>query len=158
MSAWRDQYDRVHRYLTRLQEIANGVEHVRSSLTYKDDMLAFFQNCYHLKDWIRNDSALDPFTRCAVECHVNANRELRLCADIANGTKHLVLTRRRSGESPQLGATRYHLVTGDGLGAAPTTLSADSDVDTETDRSTVIQLATKCMEQWDAYLRERGML
>lgn len=158
MSAWRDQYDRAHRYLARVTEIASGVTHVCSALNYTDDMLAFFQNCYHLKDWIKNDASLDPFTRCAVECHVSANRELRLCADIANGAKHLAVTRSRSKENPKLGATDYHVVVADGPGVGPTTLSANTKVDTTTDPTTVIQLANKCMEQWDAYLRERGLL
>src|SRR5258708_1539825 len=57
MSDWREQLERVVRFLARLQN------HDRPKHDYEDDLWAFFQNCWHLKDWIKNDPALDPSTR-----------------------------------------------------------------------------------------------
>jgi len=57
-----------------------------------DDVQAFFINCFHLKDWLLNDPAsglakadLKPLTR--------GSTSLQLCADLANGVKHLDLKR-----------------------------------------------------------------
>ncbi len=49
------QLHRVKRYLQRFEEIGSGKAHNQSTPDYDDDVYAFFQNCYHLKDWIKND-------------------------------------------------------------------------------------------------------
>jgi hypothetical protein len=58
--SYRKQYDRMIRFLKLLEDVYNGVEHGpeqgRDSEYYRDRVYAFFQNCYHLKDWIKNDS------------------------------------------------------------------------------------------------------
>jgi hypothetical protein len=84
---WREQYDRMLRWLERLHE-PGEVDERRC-----DDFYAFFLICYHLKDWIKSD----PWTRqevpeitAQVEKFVNDHESLRVCADIANGVKHLV--------------------------------------------------------------------
>ena len=70
-------------------------------------MLAFFMNCYHLKDWIKNDIS-DTSLNAAVEDYINQNACLKLCADICNGAKHLDLTHSRFGEGTSIG-TEVHL-------------------------------------------------
>lgn len=62
-----------------------------------DAMLTFFHHCYALKDWIKNDPDAGVLAQ-HVEAVVSGSPELCACADIANGSKHLNLTRRRSGQ------------------------------------------------------------
>src|SRR5215469_15607924 len=51
LTGWREQYDRMMRAYERLQQP------VWSSIAYYDDLHHFFQDCWHLKDWIKNDTA-----------------------------------------------------------------------------------------------------
>lgn len=96
MANYIDQMNRVRRFLMRLDD------QVRSQADYDDDMWSFFQNCWHLKDWIKNDSALPVSFRNSIEGLVSASPDLQVCADLANGTKHLRL------DKPRVGAKHSH--------------------------------------------------
>jgi hypothetical protein len=59
-----------------------------------DDFNAFFICCFHLKDWLKNDPALSRDIGRAAETFIETRTvALRLCADVANGSKHFVIDR-----------------------------------------------------------------
>ena len=60
----------------------------RSTLYYSDDIWAFFQNCWHLKDWIKNDPMLLNNVRNSIEKEVEKYDSLMICADLTNRSKH----------------------------------------------------------------------
>jgi len=84
MPSFKEQYERVKRYLKRIQS------EEQSTTDYMDDLYSYFVNCYHLKDWIKNDPSTGLSHR-EVENFVNSKLSLQICADLANRTKHLVL-------------------------------------------------------------------
>src|SRR5208337_1655775 len=97
------QWERVKRYYTRFKALNDGIEHAMSSEHCVDDIYAFFQNCYHLKDWIKNDNTAPAAKRKGVEGYVKSHDCLKLCADICNGLKHLTLhSKPKSGSKPAL--------------------------------------------------------
>ena len=85
---WSDQFERVRRYLVRVQS------HGRSHIEYEDDLWSFFVHAWALKDWVRNDEALDATAREGVVAAAHGEWTLQICADLANRTKHLVLDKR----------------------------------------------------------------
>ena len=87
---WRSQYDRMERGYTRL------IEPYQSSTNYEDDIQHYFQDCWHLKDWIVNDTHLS-LNAVGVESEINNHRALRIVADLANGCKHLNRHTHREG-------------------------------------------------------------
>ena len=89
MSSYKDQLLRVGRFLRRVENIA------RDQVEYEDDLWSFFQNCWHLKDWIKNDDALSQGCRDSVERDAEKFESLMICADLANRSKHLRLTKIR---------------------------------------------------------------
>lgn len=91
MSGYRDQLARVERFLTRLSRFDRPQE------DYEDDLWAFFQNCWHLKDWIKNDPSVPQTVRDSIESEVAKWESLKACADLANRTKHLQLRAERLG-------------------------------------------------------------
>jgi len=66
-------------------------------LAYEDAAICFFQHAWHLKDWIRNDSAVGQRVRDSVLSRIEADEVLQVCADVANGMKHLQLHHVRVG-------------------------------------------------------------
>lgn len=90
MPAWKEQLDRVERYLSRIQQLD------RPRDDYEDDLWSFFQNCWHLKDWIINDKTAGVQANI-VETEINSDSfpALKICADLANRSKHLELKNKR---------------------------------------------------------------
>jgi hypothetical protein len=87
--SWRDQYERVLRSRSRVQK------EFRSSVEYNDALQHFFQDCWHLKDWIKNDKTTG--VSLVIESEVDSHKPLRVVADLANGAKHLDRHTHREG-------------------------------------------------------------
>jgi len=104
-------------------------------------------NCYHLKDWIKNDPAAGSLAN-RVEGYINNNPEFLLCADICNGLKHLQLNRERSGESPEFGKKKAKLK----VGIGPPTIALKYEINTNSGIVDAFILATKCMELWKNFI------
>lgn len=83
---YKEQYQRVLRYLEKVKHQDRG------TLEYSDDIWAFFQNCWHLKDWIRNDPVLSYNIRNRIEKETKKFDSLMICADLTNRSKHSKLT------------------------------------------------------------------
>jgi hypothetical protein len=98
--AYLEQLDRVRRALIKLENLSTAISTENVSIPthaeYVDALYFYFQNCWHLKDWIRNDVAAPTSLKAAVqrmEAEQDWVHSLMLCADIANGSKHFLQTR-----------------------------------------------------------------
>lgn len=133
----------------------SGRAHDVSSDNYVDEIYAFFQNCYHLKDWIKNDASLPDAIRRGVEGFINSEQSLRLCADVCNGLKHLELNpeRVRSHENPKFGKKHFNV----GLGVLPT-ISVKCEIATDTGRIDAFHLATEALESWKKFITKHGLV
>src|SRR5262245_46273365 len=101
MPSYREQYDRMKRWYDRFSNLNSGRPHDIPTENYVDEIYAFFLNAYHLKDWIKNDSAVLKAVQNSVEPHITNNTSLSLCADICNALKHLHLQTNRSNQNPE---------------------------------------------------------
>ena len=157
MAKWREQYDRTERWYDRFRTIDSGRAHNVSSDNYVDEIYAFFLNCYHLKDWIKNDASVPAAVRDAVERFINSEQSLRLCADVCNGLKHLELDpkRVRSHENPKFGKKHFNVGLGTGV---PTTISLKYEITTDTGRIDAFQLATEALESWKKFTTDCGLV
>lgn len=89
---WEYQWSRVQRWFKRLENIKKKYEFEELSKEDVDDIIAFFQNCYHLKDWIINSL---PEFRERIVNFMEENLEMKICHDICNGFKHKQLDRAK---------------------------------------------------------------
>lgn len=147
---WREQYDRVKRWYTRLSE-SDTINHRRV-----DDFYSFFIFCFHLKDWLRNDLSVDPAIGDAVEALIANNQWLGLCADIANGSKHLRIDRRpRVDASVHLGkqepAFQRNAFQQNAFQVGGIVVAAGGNVWDAQD------VAIECMRAWDDFLTSKGL-
>lgn len=142
-----EQFERVKRWYDRFNEINSGRKHDHSSDYYEDVVYAFFINCYHLKDWIKNDESAGAVAM-GVEGFVDDNNELSLCGDICNGVKHLKLTGSRSGQNPQFGQRKFAVK----VGGSETTISVKYSIDTSNGPIDAFDLATKCLGAWKNFI------
>lgn len=153
MSAtYKEQYNRMRRWYDRFGTLAQGRPHDMPSDNYLDEIHSFFLNCYHLKDWIKNDPTVATRIRAAVEEYVNSNRALRICSDLCNSLKHLHRDRSdRSHESPHFGKKEFSLH----LGSGPAIVRLRYEVATDAGPIDAFTLAGECIEAWDAFLTAR---
>jgi hypothetical protein len=52
---WKEQWARLGRSYELITQTEKGRPDDRNSDFLKDELYSFFQNCYHLKDWLKND-------------------------------------------------------------------------------------------------------
>src|ERR1039457_811516 len=89
---YQEQLARARRFLCRVENSSVNPKlelPPEKQTEYEDMLFAFFQNCWHLKDWIKNDAAAPRTLAGPIEELCKQYRPLLLCADIANATKHL---------------------------------------------------------------------
>ena len=99
---WRGHLARLVRWRDRLKD-ANCPADV------EDYLYAFFQNCYHMRDWLPETT----FPSTEVEAFLDQHFELRVCRDICNMTKHCELT-RRPAQGLELCVLREYVGAGNG--------------------------------------------
>lgn len=143
---YQEQFERMKRWYELFKKIDNGVPHTLSSDHYQDVVFAFFQNCFHLKDQMKNDNSVAPGPRAKVEQFINQNYRLQLCPDICNGTKHLKLTKRppHTGKTPKFESRKIALT----VGPTKPTIQVKWSITTQTGKVDAFQLASDCIQKW----------
>lgn len=145
---YAEQYQRMIRSYTRFATLDQGQEYDPSSENSDDEVFAFFLNCYHLKDWIKNDGAAGLAAQNDVEDFINSSYALKLCADICNSHKHLRLKAPRSDGNPRFAKKHYKLL-GD---RTATTISVKFEIETSRGPVDAFTLATQCIDEWKFFI------
>jgi hypothetical protein len=148
--AYLEQYRRMMRCYEKFATIDRGRVYDASSENYDDEVFAFFLNCYHLKDWIKNDEKAGIAAQNDVESLINSSYPLRLCADICNSHKHLKLSFPRSDEYPRLAKTHYSV-----HGGTPTTVTVKYEIETSNGPVDAFTLATQCVDEWQSFITSK---
>lgn len=169
-----EQWERVNRWYERVREIEKGLIE-KDPKELLDTVYAFFMNCYHLKEWIKKSTSIDPENMFdennGVEC-------FKICADICNGLKHLKLDykSRVVNKSENVGAKINQSVT---VVLQPITLSlADALFNQKNTQQSKVpaysyyswnivinnknynlyDLAKECMGEWEKFLKENKLI
>jgi hypothetical protein len=157
------QFERTQRAYERLKQCVEGKKVVGID-DFLDLVYAFFLNCYHLKDWIKNDPT---FPRTVieekdkgdvVEKFIESHRELGICADLCNAHKHFKLDRKtRSYENPQVAKiSRGTGISTDGKDVKITIAEYNFTVSVDSGEIDGFALATSCMELWRQFIQNNG--
>lgn len=180
---WKEQYLRMIRWKKRLDELCPSSESFDFH-KQRDYIYAFFQSCWHLKDWLK-DCGLN---KKVVEGHAHKKgSRLETCGIIANSTKHCHYSWDGNTLEEDRKAHRFHQKTIGGVltdsSTGGHTYTADSDISctpelyegqsVETfallkfeDMICSIEgvgdysmkdLADKCIVEWDEFLRNNGL-
>jgi hypothetical protein len=108
---------------------------------------SFFQNCWHLKDWVKNDPIVPQLMKTRIIVEVEKSRTLAICNDMANGTKHLSLHR------PHAEASYSH--TQLTVSGKESKLECIIEVDGLHLIASVV--AQECVKEWERILRAEGL-
>ncbi len=89
---WKYQWSRVIRWFERVNQIKVKSEIPETAIEAQDldTVIAFFQNCYHLRDWLEVSR---PDLKKKLVTYFEQNFEMKGCRDICHGFKHKKLNR-----------------------------------------------------------------
>ncbi len=150
MSSYSEQMERLKRAYGRLVHIDRGKKNDMNPEYYRDDLFAFFLNCHHLKDWLKNDSSFR-VDGSVVENYIDQNNDLRICADICNGHKHFVRDKfQRSTESPVVEGQNVYMK----IGTGTSEISIKFTINTESGMRDGFELATNCLQLWESFIKQ----
>lgn len=151
MTKTEEQFNRINRWFNLFNDINNGIKHEKESDYYQDMVYSFFQNCHHLKDWIVNDND-NSISNDIVEKYINDNLELKICADLCNGSKHLFLKNPRSNKNTNINKKSFSLVLpSDILSIKYFVISGSVEYD-------AFEIATKCVHLWKKFLENNNII
>ena len=93
------QLARAHRALVRYRTAtgAGDQKHWHAYYETDDHYHNFFQACWHVKDWLYRDWTVADSLRLPAVIQAEQARDIRVSADIANSSKHLVVLGDRTG-------------------------------------------------------------
>jgi hypothetical protein len=150
-SGYRHQLDRARRFLDRVAQMRHDRDSDHSDHDFQDMMWAAFQNCWHVKDWVKNDPNLSEPQKHAVLTMAHASLDLCACADLCNGTKHLRLT------SAKTAARHGHI---DSVFNAPGGILLGREcivTDANGDEISGVVLCRRGIEEWERILTSQNL-
>ena len=150
---WLSQFARTHRWYKKIKSHQAETRSHGLSGEAEDCIYAFFQNCFHLREWIEKSKVI---SKPDIDSFISGHQELRICRDICNGTKHMVIDRPSvsadistyreydwlsvpSGQPEARGTTTFRILIG----------GAKYDM---------FDLADRCMDAWLQLLQERRLI
>lgn len=138
---WQGQLRRARRWLDRLLVVANDWDSY--SLDEQIDFaLVYFQNVYHLRDYLLREEVV---TQKALEDLMSQAGPLRIARDIANGSKHRVISKPSVDSSPWIFRSLNF------GGTLRLTLKADPDL------LDLVVVACACVDAWLDFLQQQGL-
>lgn len=90
------QIDRVDRLMAIITSEDEN-RHLGDVLRFEDVIFMACQGMWHIKDWLLNDAQFSVY-RNILNDRIHKSNVLRVCADLANGSKHLALNHPKTGK------------------------------------------------------------
>lgn len=145
-----DQYKRLERWYRRLEEIYLGREHNKNPDYYQDILYAFFQNCFHFKDWLIESGVISNLT---VNTFINSEDEMKICRDLCNGSKHLVINNPSIDPNIKVNNKDISLL----LSNEPPQIKIIYWIDVNGSNYLAFDVATRCLVLWKNFLKQNGI-
>jgi hypothetical protein len=97
------QWSRVQRWRWKVERIREKAARTELDSFDLDEVVAYMQNCYHLRDWLEvSHPALKP----SLDAFFDTHFELGACRDVCNGFKHKAL--KRASHDPDFNMYREY--------------------------------------------------
>lgn len=163
-----EQWERVKRFYVKIQNLDKGGANLNDDECL-DDVYGFFIHCFHLKDWINNSisTATTPSVEELFDKNTG-NENFKICADFANGSKHLKI-KKKVRVDPNTGiATQSVTVFPSAIRIGINSPKKETVSITRARYSwnikaggkdyDVYDLAKNCMDEWEKFLRDNNLI
>ncbi|MGD2117142.1 MAG: hypothetical protein PVG66_02180 [Chromatiales bacterium] len=152
METIQNQFKRIERLSDKVLNNINRDQH-----EYEDDVRQYFQECWNLKDRIKNDKNLGRTITNTIESEISNHPSLEIAADLANRMKHYSLDRHiRKDAAISRRSLTIHIQKpgqpGTGYGEIEYTVSIDTGETFE-----LTDLVSSSLESWREVLNGYGI-
>ncbi len=152
--AYVQQTARAYRFLDRYKVARTSMQTITDGSSWnaiEDNLWAFFQNCWHIKDWIRNDPSIDENAKTPLLASAHADPDILAARDLANGSKHFGLSEKKNRvEADQSSIHIRDLSEG--------AVEVDHVIDlSDGTKITAIELGERAMAAWQRLFAAAGM-
>lgn len=137
---WQSQFDRMCRWHDRLRTARSGDK--------IDFLYAFFENAFHLRDWLVDTGAVK---LADIDHFFAQSTVMRLCRDIANAHKHYSIS-RPSQSMPFTELREY-----EPYGGGTLTDSQSLCVISDGEKYDAFDLASRVRRAWEEYLKQERL-
>lgn len=154
-----EQFYRIKRWHSRLNSIRFSNSPESEADNQLDFIYAFFTNCFILEDWLKNSGVNSKKIYDYRDQHI----ELKICRDLCNNTKHLLLTKGKSSistlaKSNELSnGVTIHKVYDDSSFDKPLKYS-NYIIMADFKKYYVFDVADKCVLLWGNFLEKNSLL
>lgn len=152
LGAWTEQWERVQLGLARVEAVYKGRVEPEGRPGAYYDTYAFFLHCNHLKDWVTHDPNVPAKVQDEARTFAKTDFDLKLCADVANRSKHSILTTSQTGDFAA-GPIGNDVTVMLGVGSAHAFRVVANGQQTD-----ALELAHRCVDAWRCFLERCGLL
>jgi hypothetical protein len=146
---WLPQWERVGRWHQRAIRLRDKSARFALDAYDQDELLAFFQDCFHLRDWLLESR---PDRRSPVESLFASNPEMGLCRDIANGFKHKRLKHPSHDADFNVVREFDHFLAEANPTASPIRYWIAADIGGKLVKFDIFDLIERCYQHWCALI------
>lgn len=147
---WKAQWARVSRWFERINQTKTKNKTTDLDAYDFDDLIAFFQNAYTLREWILR---FRPDLQYAVNDFFDKNLEMKACRDICNGFKHIKLEKPSLDKDFKIVHTYDYLETmGTNSSENPIKYHFAFDFNKDIQKYDVFDLVERCYNLWENFI------
>ncbi len=147
-----EQWEKLKRQYSKVQDIQKGVSG-KSPGYLKDEISHFFQDCFHLKDWLKKDETqLEQKIEDLFDKN-NGIESFKICADFANREKHSEAIRcTRIDPNASIKKQNLKLVLN-----SPVTSFYSWEIEANGNYYDTFTLANDCMRHWQELINNENL-
>jgi hypothetical protein len=147
---WGIQWRRVQRWFERTNAILKKSEKEELIEDDFDIIIAFFQNCYHLRDWLISSK---PELKDNIKNLFDDNFEMGACRDICNGYKHKKLTNPSHDPDFALYREYDHFQAEAEPSKQAILYNIVFDYENDIRKYNIFDLANRCYNLWEQFIK-----
>jgi len=155
VNQWMAQLYRVRRWYDHVLSLKNKSETEPLTAYDFDTLIAFFQNCYHLRDWLESSR---PELRNDIKKLFENSFEMRGCRDICHGFKHKALSKPSLDADFNLYREYDHFTAEANPNKNPESYNIAFADGNNIRKFNVFDFADKCIDLWIDFLQSHGLV
>jgi hypothetical protein len=152
---WMSQFFRVKRWYDRVVDLRHRSDTERLSAYDFDTLIAFLQNCYHLRDWIEASRLV---LKDDLRVLFQHSFEMAACRDICHGFKHKRYNQPTHDSDFNLYREYDHAKAETEPSKNPEVYNVAFACGDDIKKYNVFHLAELCFGVWRDFLEDRGLV